>query len=204
MKFHALLLDESLSRGHVLRTSFLVDGMVGWSKLYTIYLGTIGKNPRVFYYSLLHTIIANDTDVVCMPRHKYIRLRSPPSPPPRTSLQRLIALRVVRIIYPPGCRAQPRQYWRRAMPPTYAGAAAGHHNNRGQQQNSNNNNNNYAQAQTAQTQMPLTPTAMSRWSVSSNQLPPVDQIKALHVYDFDNTRECSLRACSLFHLPRMR
>lgn len=37
--------------------------------------------------------------------------------------------------------------------------------------------------------MPLTPTAMSRWSVAANQLPPVDQIKALHVYDFDNTRE---------------
>lgn len=34
---------------------------------------------------------------------------------------------------------------------------------------------------------PLTPTAMGRWSVSSSQLPPVDKIKALHVYDFDNT-----------------
>lgn len=80
------------------------------------------------------------------------------------------------------------------MPPTYAGAAAGHPNHRGQQ-HSNNNSSNYAQAQTAQTQMPLTPTVMSRWSVSSNQLPPVDQIKALHVYDFDNTREC-VRASS--------
>lgn len=36
---------------------------------------------------------------------------------------------------------------------------------------------------------PLTPTAMGRWSVSSRQLPPVDKIKALHVYDFDNTRK---------------
>lgn len=38
-------------------------------------------------------------------------------------------------------------------------------------------------------QAPLTPTSMSRWSVSSNQLPPVEDIKALHVYDFDNTRK---------------
>lgn len=70
------------------------------------------------------------------------------------------------------------------MHPTYAGAAAGHNHNPGPY-------NAQAQTQTQpQTQtMPLTPTAMSRWSVSSNQLPPVDQIKALHVYDFDNTRE---------------
>jgi hypothetical protein len=34
---------------------------------------------------------------------------------------------------------------------------------------------------------------MSRWSVSANQLPPVEDIKALHVYDFDNTRKSSPR-----------
>ncbi|KAK3313924.1 hypothetical protein B0H66DRAFT_483749 [Apodospora peruviana] len=32
-----------------------------------------------------------------------------------------------------------------------------------------------------------TPTAMGRWSVISKQLPAVDKIKAIHVYDFDNT-----------------
>lgn len=31
-------------------------------------------------------------------------------------------------------------------------------------------------------------TALSRWSVLNKQLPPVDKIRALHVYDFDNTR----------------
>ncbi|KAG6019838.1 hypothetical protein E4U41_003065, partial [Claviceps citrina] len=34
---------------------------------------------------------------------------------------------------------------------------------------------------------PHTVTAMSRWSVLSKTLPAVDKIKALHVYDFDNT-----------------
>lgn len=33
-----------------------------------------------------------------------------------------------------------------------------------------------------------TVTAMSRWSVLDKQLPPVDKIRAIHVYDFDNTR----------------
>ncbi|RDL32531.1 Uncharacterized protein BP5553_08987 [Venustampulla echinocandica] len=32
-----------------------------------------------------------------------------------------------------------------------------------------------------------TVTRLSRWSVADKQLPPVDKIKALHVYDFDNT-----------------
>ncbi|ORY68311.1 uncharacterized protein BCR38DRAFT_295916, partial [Pseudomassariella vexata] len=32
-----------------------------------------------------------------------------------------------------------------------------------------------------------TPTALSRWSILSKQLPPVNQIKTIHVYDFDNT-----------------
>lgn len=63
-----------------------------------------------------------------------------------------------------------------AMPPTYAGAVS---------QSVQHGNGNGS----AQQKMPLTPTAMSRWSVSSKQLPPVDQIKSLHVYDFDNTCE---------------
>lgn len=32
-----------------------------------------------------------------------------------------------------------------------------------------------------------TPTALKRWSCQDRQLPSVDQIKAIHVYDFDNT-----------------
>ncbi|KAG5913107.1 hypothetical protein E4U42_001477, partial [Claviceps africana] len=32
-----------------------------------------------------------------------------------------------------------------------------------------------------------TVTALSRWSVLTKTLPAVDKIKALHVYDFDNT-----------------
>ena len=34
-----------------------------------------------------------------------------------------------------------------------------------------------------------TTTALGRWSIVNRPLPPVDQIKHLHVYDFDNTRE---------------
>jgi len=33
-----------------------------------------------------------------------------------------------------------------------------------------------------------TTTALSRWSIVTRSLPPVEQIKHLHVYDFDNTR----------------
>ncbi|KAJ2904117.1 hypothetical protein MKZ38_008835 [Zalerion maritima] len=33
-----------------------------------------------------------------------------------------------------------------------------------------------------------TPTSLGRWSIASIQLPPVDSIRAIHVYDFDNTR----------------
>lgn len=62
------------------------------------------------------------------------------------------------------------------MPPNHAGAMPAPQNGNG---NVNSNN------QPAH----LTPTAMGRWSVSSKQLPPVDQVKALHIYDFDNTRE---------------
>lgn len=38
-------------------------------------------------------------------------------------------------------------------------------------------------------QSSYTITGLSRWSVINKQLPPVDQIKSLHIYDFDNTRE---------------
>ena len=31
-------------------------------------------------------------------------------------------------------------------------------------------------------------TALNRWSVADKQLPVVDKIKTIHVYDFDNTR----------------
>lgn len=72
-------------------------------------------------------------------------------------------------------------------PAPYTGTAAAHF--RGHQ-----HNNHHAQAQTPSQLLPLTPTAMGRWSVSSSQLPPVDLIKALHVYDFDNTRESA--ACA--------
>lgn len=34
-----------------------------------------------------------------------------------------------------------------------------------------------------------TVTALKRWSCSDRQLPPVDAIMAVHVYDFDNTRK---------------
>ena len=34
-----------------------------------------------------------------------------------------------------------------------------------------------------------TVTALKRWSCSDRQLPPVDAIRAIHVYDFDNTRK---------------
>lgn len=34
-----------------------------------------------------------------------------------------------------------------------------------------------------------TVTAMGRWSVLNKQLPPADHIRAIHVYDFDNTRK---------------
>lgn len=32
-------------------------------------------------------------------------------------------------------------------------------------------------------------TTMGRWSILDKQLPPVDTIKHIHVYDFDNTRK---------------
>lgn len=66
------------------------------------------------------------------------------------------------------------------MPPNYAGATPAQQNGNGNASAGASSNNQPAH---------LTPTAMGRWSVSSKQLPPVDQIKALHIYDFDNTRE---------------
>lgn len=38
----------------------------------------------------------------------------------------------------------------------------------------------------------FTVTALSRWSILTKQLPPIDKIRSLHVYDFDNTRTLSL------------
>lgn len=32
-------------------------------------------------------------------------------------------------------------------------------------------------------------TALKRWSCGDGQLPPVEVVKAVHVYDFDNTRK---------------
>lgn len=37
-----------------------------------------------------------------------------------------------------------------------------------------------------------TVTALKRWSCQDKTLPPVDAIKAIHIYDFDNTREQAL------------
>lgn len=76
------------------------------------------------------------------------------------------------------------------MAPNYAGALSqhqqhqqhGHGRGRGKGTGGGNVSDTVSQA-------PLTPTAMGRWSVASKQLPSVDQIKFLHVYDFDNTRE---------------
>lgn len=42
-----------------------------------------------------------------------------------------------------------------------------------------------------------TVTAMGRWSVLDKQLPPIDRIKAIHVYDFDNTRTLLVLSHSL-------
>jgi hypothetical protein len=33
-----------------------------------------------------------------------------------------------------------------------------------------------------------TVTALKRWSCDDKELPPVSEIKAIHVFDFDNTR----------------
>lgn len=34
-------------------------------------------------------------------------------------------------------------------------------------------------------------TTLQKWSCGDKQLPEVDQIKAIHIYDFDNTRKWS-------------
>lgn len=43
-----------------------------------------------------------------------------------------------------------------------------------------------------------TVTAMGRWSVLNKQLPAVDKIKAIHIYDFDNTRESAPIRCFFY------
>lgn len=48
------------------------------------------------------------------------------------------------------------------------------------------------QAFAATNSMVNTITALSRWSITSNQLPAADEIRAIHIYDFDNT---------VFHSP---
>lgn len=40
---------------------------------------------------------------------------------------------------------------------------------------------------TATTSYTSTPTALKRWSCQDKQLPPVHQVKNIHIYDFDNT-----------------
>ncbi|KAE9572405.1 hypotheticall protein [Colletotrichum fructicola] len=42
-------------------------------------------------------------------------------------------------------------------------------------------------AKAAYSSSSATTTALSRWSIAGKQLPAVDKIKALHIYDFDNT-----------------
>lgn len=53
-------------------------------------------------------------------------------------------------------------------------------------------------AKAAYSSSSATTTALSRWSIAGKQLPAVDKIKALHIYDFDNTRQCSLPVCYPF------
>ncbi|GJC77596.1 tat pathway signal sequence [Colletotrichum tofieldiae] len=43
-------------------------------------------------------------------------------------------------------------------------------------------------AKAAYSSSSATTTALSRWSIATKQLPAVDKIKSLHIYDFDNTR----------------
>lgn len=75
------------------------------------------------------------------------------------------------------------------MPPNYAGALSQQQQHGKGKSKANGNGSANANNNINDSQIPLTPTAMGRWSVASKQLPPVEQIKTLHVYDFDNTRE---------------
>lgn len=43
--------------------------------------------------------------------------------------------------------------------------------------------------------IPRTVTALKRWSCQDKQLPQVNQIQAIHVYDFDNTCMCAVLVC---------
>ena len=47
-------------------------------------------------------------------------------------------------------------------------------------------------------------TALGRWSILSKQLPPVDSISTIHVYDFDNTRTYYPPRCSFLILSSFR
>jgi len=46
----------------------------------------------------------------------------------------------------------------------------------------------FRQQPNGQNRQQHTLTALGRWSIANRPLPPVEQIKHLHVYDFDNTR----------------
>jgi hypothetical protein len=43
-----------------------------------------------------------------------------------------------------------------------------------------------------------TVTALKRWSCDDRDLPAVNAIKAIHVYDFDNTRMVYAQRCATF------
>ncbi|PSR92331.1 hypothetical protein BD289DRAFT_364607 [Coniella lustricola] len=73
------------------------------------------------------------------------------------------------------------------MRPNYGGAAPQHHQQQSHRSHGSSSSSAIAIAIANGQQAALTPTAMGRWSVASKKLPPVDQIKALHIYDFDNT-----------------
>lgn len=50
---------------------------------------------------------------------------------------------------------------------------------------------NYAQAAAPRTNHSLT--SLKRWSCEETRLPPVEQIKTIHVYDFDSVRASGKR-----------
>lgn len=50
----------------------------------------------------------------------------------------------------------------------------------------------------------LTPTALSRWSCQQKVLPPVEAVKHIHIYDFDNTgKKPKLQPLKLSYLIRI-
>lgn len=44
-------------------------------------------------------------------------------------------------------------------------------------------------------------TALNRWSVADKQLPAIEKIKTIHVYDFDNTRTSNSIPLNYVALP---